>query len=440
MILPPPSPGSEPAVAAAAISRTVPATPSEGGQPPLPLPGPPEVATTAPPQDDAGVANPEAAGTIPDPPAKEDPLAAQFRALPIRAIVVPAGHRSILRTRLAGLMRSIAAEGLHLPILVRVAPAGPKPFELIAGRQRLEACRKLGWTEIPARVLDLDDEMAEMAQIATNYFCHPLTKKQAELALARWEALYQWRHPETKQYTAGGVARARKSPGPDGSEAAPTSGDPAPSGDAEGSAETQAEPFSQVAADHLRVSRRTAERILKRGRIFSEDDYETFAQCGVNLTQQNAIAAIADADRRAACIEAIVQGLDPAEAIECDRTPPASDSTESGPLGAAEEGESSLPDAAWLESVGGELRRRLASTVSFDANALLYRRIDKARRAFQAGVQPALDELPEESRRSGLASLLWRLQRRPSQRLASLRSLRRRWPGSRPGKMPEVHQ
>ena len=44
---------------------------------------------------------------------------------------------------------SIAEVGLLHPIVV--TPEG----RLIAGQRRLEACRKLGWVEIPATVVDL---------------------------------------------------------------------------------------------------------------------------------------------------------------------------------------------------------------------------------------------------------------------------------------------
>lgn len=47
------------------------------------------------------------------------------------------------------LVESIAEVGLLHPVVV--TPEG----RLIAGQRRLEACRELGWTEIPVSVVDL---------------------------------------------------------------------------------------------------------------------------------------------------------------------------------------------------------------------------------------------------------------------------------------------
>ena len=57
---------------------------------------------------------------------------------------------------LADLEASLKASGLLQPITVRKAPAG-QGFELIAGERRFRAATRLGWTEIPAVVKDVDD-------------------------------------------------------------------------------------------------------------------------------------------------------------------------------------------------------------------------------------------------------------------------------------------
>ena len=71
------------------------------------------------------------------------------------------------------MMDSIEDQGLYVPITVRLAGGVGKPYELVAGRLRLEACRELGRTEIEAGVVDLDDAMAEMATITENLFRSP---------------------------------------------------------------------------------------------------------------------------------------------------------------------------------------------------------------------------------------------------------------------------
>jgi ParB family chromosome partitioning protein len=57
---------------------------------------------------------------------------------------------------LADLEASLRVNGLLQPITVRTAPQG-SGYELIAGERRFRAATRLGWTEIPALVKDVDD-------------------------------------------------------------------------------------------------------------------------------------------------------------------------------------------------------------------------------------------------------------------------------------------
>ena len=59
---------------------------------------------------------------------------------------------------LAELESSLRASGLLNPITVRPA-AGMEGYELIAGERRLRAAARIGWTEIPAVVKEIDDRM-----------------------------------------------------------------------------------------------------------------------------------------------------------------------------------------------------------------------------------------------------------------------------------------
>jgi ParB family transcriptional regulator, chromosome partitioning protein len=62
---------------------------------------------------------------------------------------------------LAELAASLQEHGLVQPIVVR---ARGDRFQLIASQRRLAAARQLGWTSVPARVLDVEDrQMAEIA-------------------------------------------------------------------------------------------------------------------------------------------------------------------------------------------------------------------------------------------------------------------------------------
>ena len=62
---------------------------------------------------------------------------------------------------LAELAASLKEHGLVQPIVVR--SQGDR-YQLIAGQRRLAAARRLGWQQVPVRVLDVDDrQMAEIA-------------------------------------------------------------------------------------------------------------------------------------------------------------------------------------------------------------------------------------------------------------------------------------
>ena len=58
---------------------------------------------------------------------------------------------------LAELEASIRANGLLQPVTIRPAPDG-KGYELVAGERRLRAAARVGWTEIPAIVKEIDDQ------------------------------------------------------------------------------------------------------------------------------------------------------------------------------------------------------------------------------------------------------------------------------------------
>ena len=74
--------------------------------------------------------------------------------IPINSIRVENRFRKALG-ELAPLMDSIQALGLLHPILLN------EDLLLIAGERRLESCKSLGWTEIPARIVRLDEIRAQ---------------------------------------------------------------------------------------------------------------------------------------------------------------------------------------------------------------------------------------------------------------------------------------
>jgi N6-adenosine-specific RNA methylase IME4 len=76
--------------------------------------------------------------------------------LPIKDIVIGTRHRKNLGD-IAGLAESIAkVDLLHPPVIT-------PDRRLIAGERRIVACSLLGWTDIPVRIVDLDDLLAAEA-------------------------------------------------------------------------------------------------------------------------------------------------------------------------------------------------------------------------------------------------------------------------------------
>jgi ParB/RepB/Spo0J family partition protein len=66
------------------------------------------------------------------------------------------------------LVESVREIGLQTPISVRVIPCEPgtpfrhngNTYEVAAGNHRLEACKQLGWDQVPAFLLELSDPYA----------------------------------------------------------------------------------------------------------------------------------------------------------------------------------------------------------------------------------------------------------------------------------------
>lgn len=82
------------------------------------------------------------------------------RRIPIAAISPnPYQPRKEFRPEeLAELESSLKASGLLQPVTVRPLANTTDRFELVAGERRLRAATRIGWTEIPAIVRELDDQ------------------------------------------------------------------------------------------------------------------------------------------------------------------------------------------------------------------------------------------------------------------------------------------
>ena len=111
--------------------------------------------------------------------------------------------RTFSEAQVATLAQSIAEVGLINPITVygRRADDGGligNGYRLIAGANRLEACKRLGWREIPARVLDLDELHLQLVEVDENLVSTRLTPSEEHRFLARRKQIYIALNPKTK--------------------------------------------------------------------------------------------------------------------------------------------------------------------------------------------------------------------------------------------------
>jgi len=121
-----------------------------------PAPTSTTTATTASTADDAPKSGASTSATsrggsvAADTPFRPLPLA-QIRPNPLQP------RKEFKAEDLADLEASLRVSGLLQPVTVRPAPQGGG-YELIAGERRFRAAQRLGWTEIPAIVRDVDEK------------------------------------------------------------------------------------------------------------------------------------------------------------------------------------------------------------------------------------------------------------------------------------------
>jgi ParB family transcriptional regulator, chromosome partitioning protein len=77
-------------------------------------------------------------------------------------------RREFAEEELQELAVSLRENGLLQPIVVRPAPGGTARYELVAGERRWRASMRLGWTEIPAVIRDVDDRTLLVLALVEN--------------------------------------------------------------------------------------------------------------------------------------------------------------------------------------------------------------------------------------------------------------------------------
>ncbi len=106
-------------------------------------------------------------------------------------IKIAPGRREATSEDVQRLSESIAEVGMMNPITVTA------DHTLIAGLHRLEAAKKLGWTEVECRVSDMDALHTELAEIDENVIRTGLSDLELSELLARRKKIYETLHPAT---------------------------------------------------------------------------------------------------------------------------------------------------------------------------------------------------------------------------------------------------
>ena len=179
----------------------------------------------------------------------------------INEIKVNPGRREAAPEDVQRLSESVAEVGMMNPITITVDRT------LIAGLHRLEAAKRLGWTEIECTVSDMDTLHTELAEIDENVIRTGLSDLELSELLARRKKIYETLHPATIARNLPGHASNYKS------SADKLTG--------------QEKPFSQDTAEKRGVSPRTVERHVQIAENLTPETKEVLRSTDKKVTKQN---------------------------------------------------------------------------------------------------------------------------------------------------------
>ncbi len=180
--------------------------------------------------------------------------------LNINEIKVNPGRRELSQSGIEELAQSIAGIGLLNPISI------DEKHTLIAGYHRLEAAKRLGWTEIECSVCRLEGLHAELAEIDENFVRTALTTTQRGELLLRRKTIYETLHPETRHGMRNGQTAKDCSV-----------------------QSLEAKSFVQDTAEKLGVSPSTISRQVQAAKNTTPEAKRIIQDNGLNLTQQEAL-------------------------------------------------------------------------------------------------------------------------------------------------------
>lgn len=116
--------------------------------------------------------------------------------LPVSHLVTPT-PTSWNRNEIEQLAQSIKEKGILQPVIVRPIGCG---FEVVAGKRRLAACKKLGFRKIPCLMMELSDKEAFEVSLVENIQRRSIDPIEEASAYQRYIEEYKW----------GGIAELAK--------------------------------------------------------------------------------------------------------------------------------------------------------------------------------------------------------------------------------------
>lgn len=179
----------------------------------------------------------------------------------INDIKINPGRREAAPEAVQRLSESIAEVGMMHPITVT------GDHTLIAGLHRLEAAKKLGWTEVECNISDMDALHTELAEIDENVIRTGLSDLELSELLARRKKIYETLHPATIARNLPGHASNYES--------------------SSDKLTGEEKPFSQDTAERMGVSPRTVERHVQIGENLTSEAKEILRSTDRKVTKQN---------------------------------------------------------------------------------------------------------------------------------------------------------
>ena len=220
--------------------------------------------------------------------------------IPIFQINANAGRREADPEAVQKLADSISKVGLLNPITVN------QEYTLIAGLHRLEAAKRLGWTEIKCTVSNLEGLQAELAEIDENFVRKDLSDDEFRELLLRRKEIYESLHPETRH---GGDRKSKKI------KSAKCALDPAPS-------------FIEDTAEKLSVHPATIRREIQTAKNLTPEAKEIIKGSKVSKTDALKLSRLAPDQQKKAAAKLVageIHSVDeycPATGTDQDNVPP----------------------------------------------------------------------------------------------------------------------